>query len=207
MTSRHVVFGFLPLLVYVFPPQPQVGGVKCCPPFSDNRLIFFQPKALLVDRAKHKSWKSVKDSSLKKVRLIPTSTEDKACQFKPQSRPPLVRSVTVGTNSKEALSPGTGLTKTPPRQYQVELFRAVTENERNSLVYLPTGLGKTVVAAMVLQRLLGLNPGRQAYFLVDSNALAMQQVGLRKFCVAFEDSFVACVYFSLFFFFFGSVVR
>ena len=45
-----------------------------------------------------------------------------------------------------------------------------------SLVYLPTGLGKTLVAAMVLQKMLRINPDRQAYFLVETNALALQQV-------------------------------
>lgn len=71
-----------------------------------------------------------------------------------------------------------GMTRTPPRAYQEELFSAVMECEQNSLVYLPTGLGKTLVASMVLRRLLDLNPDRQTFFLVETTALAMQQVNL-----------------------------
>lgn len=52
----------------------------------------------------------------------------------------------------------------------------VMKNERNALVYLPTGLGKTLVAAMVLKKMLHCNPERQAVFLVETNALAIQQV-------------------------------
>lgn len=87
-----------------------------------------------------------------------------------------MRCVDVGSTVDPATSPGEGLTKSAPRSYQVELFRAVTESASNSLVYLPTGLGKTLVATMVLSRLLECNPDRQAFFLVETNALAMQQV-------------------------------
>lgn len=147
--------------------------MKCYPPLSDNRLIFFQHKALLVDEINVKNWKAVKDTYLSKVKLMPPSKEDIEREFKPRKRPPLVRFV---GNQKEASAPEVGLTKSYPRPYQIELFRIVTECERNSLVYLPTGLGKTLVAAMVLRHLLELNPERQAYFVVETSALAMQQV-------------------------------
>lgn len=68
------------------------------------------------------------------------------------------------------------LTRTNPRDYQIELFKLVMETERNALVYLPTGLGKTLVATMVVKKMLSLNPERQAVFLVETNALAIQQV-------------------------------
>ncbi|CAM9305781.1 unnamed protein product [Pylaiella littoralis] len=93
---------------------------------------------------------------------------NKEWQFEPLERPPLVRGEDTETD-------GLGLTSNEPRNYQVELFRAVMECQRNSLVYLPTGLGKTLVASMVLKRLLDLNPGRQAFFLVETTALAVQQ--------------------------------
>lgn len=207
--------------------------MKCYPPLSDNRLIFFTHKALLVDLQRHKSWKSARDSSLREVRHMPAGREEEDRRFTPRSRwPPLIRShvaaapsrlappsgaaVAAATTSAFAASDpmsdrggrrrrerggggGSGggggdgighgnvaidgrqqqqqqLTRSTPRGYQEELYAAVMGSERNSMVYLPTGLGKTLVACMVLRRMLDLNPGRQAYFLVETTALAMQQV-------------------------------
>eukprot|EP00752_Nemacystus_decipiens_P002257 g2138.t1 len=201
--------------------RKKVGGVKCYPPLSDNRLIFFTHKALLVDLVRHKSWKTARDSSLRNVSHLPAAKEEQGRRFTPRRWPPLIRSNgapslhPVGTTAKKtsgltsAASPiidpaggrrqsgggggggggggrghsriiaeGAGaqtLTRSTPRGYQEELFSAVMGSERNSMVYLPTGLGKTLVACMVLRRLLDLNPGRQAYFLVETTALAMQQ--------------------------------
>lgn len=133
-------------------------------------------------------------SSLRRVRCLPAHTEEeREWHFKPLNWPPLVRRTPGGggggggsepKQQAEARESGLGgesadvlgLTRSKPRSYQVELFRSVMESERNSLVYLPTVLGKTVVAGMVLKRLLDLNPGRQAFFLVDTTALAVQQV-------------------------------
>ena len=161
---------------FVRPPIVQIGAVRCHPPLSDNQLIFFLRKALLVDQVKPKTWRVARDTSLCSVPLMPPCEGKTSTRYTPKTRPPLVRSVAnssldVGTFPRE-----TELANTPPRAYQSELFRLVMESERNSLVYLPTGLGKTLVAAMVLQRLLQLNPERQAFFLVETNALAIQQV-------------------------------
>lgn len=162
----------------------QIGGVKCYPPLSDNELIFFQHKALLVDNVSPKNWKAVRNSSLKKVQVLPATPGEKKRQFKPRTWLPLVRHAAASdkANAKRRAGVGMGLTKTTPRPYQVELFRSVIESERNSLVYLPTGLGKTLVAAMVIKRLLELNKDKQAFFLVETNALAMQQVGFPCVC-------------------------
>ncbi|CAN0172944.1 unnamed protein product, partial [Laminaria digitata] len=102
---------------------------------------------------------------------------EKKRRYKPRTWPALVRHVAASDKTGAKKHSGVGLTKTAPRPYQVELFRGVMESERNSLVYLPTGLGKTLVAAMVIKRLLELNDDKQAFFLVETNALAMQQVG------------------------------
>lgn len=60
-----------------------------------------------------------------------------------------------------------------PRRYQLELFcRAATWH---SLVFLPTGSGKTLVAAMVVRRVRERNPGRVAVFLADRIPLVHQQ--------------------------------
>ena len=145
---------------------------------SDNELIFFQHKALLVDNERTKNWKAVRTSSLKKVPVLPGPPGEEKRQFKRRNWLPLVRHVaaTGKANARRHSEEGIGLTKTTPRAYQVELFRSVIESERNSLVYLPTGLGKTLVVAMVIKRLLELNTDKQAYFLVETNALAIQQV-------------------------------
>lgn len=138
-----------------------------------------------MEQARPRTWRDAKDTSLKSVPLMPALDAEKLCRFTPKERPPLIKSIADGTYHGDEPSPshdGVGLTNTPPRAYQSELFRSVLGCERNSLVYLPTGLGKTLVAAMVLQRLLELNPGRQAFFLVEANALAMQQVRTSTIC-------------------------
>ncbi|XP_001631543.2 uncharacterized protein LOC5511133 isoform X2 [Nematostella vectensis] len=65
------------------------------------------------------------------------------------------------------------LAKDTPRDYQRELF--ISAIQRNSLVYLPTGSGKTLVAAMVISCMLKLNPDKMAVFVVDRINLAHQQ--------------------------------
>ena len=64
-------------------------------------------------------------------------------------------------------------TKDPPREYQTELFLQALR--RNTLVYLPTGSGKTLIAAMVLSCMKKLNPDKLMVFLVDRIPLAYQQ--------------------------------
>ena len=65
------------------------------------------------------------------------------------------------------------LTRHNPRDYQRELFLSATR--RNTLVYLPTGSGKTLIAAMVLSCMKKLNPDKLMAFLVDRVPLAYQQ--------------------------------
>ena len=64
-------------------------------------------------------------------------------------------------------------TKDPPRKYQQELFLQALQ--RNTLVYLPTGSGKTLIAAMVLSCMKKLNPDKLMVFLVDRIPLVYQQ--------------------------------
>ena len=65
------------------------------------------------------------------------------------------------------------LTKDSPREYQKELFLQALQ--RNTLVYLPTGSGKTLIAAMVLNCMKKLNPDKLMVFLVDRIPLVYQQ--------------------------------
>lgn len=60
-----------------------------------------------------------------------------------------------------------------PRPYQIECFLAAAL--RNSIVYLPTGAGKTLVAAMLISLYHKLNPQKVAILIVDRVPLAHQQ--------------------------------
>ena len=65
------------------------------------------------------------------------------------------------------------LTRQNPRDYQRELF--LSAMRRNTLVYLPTGSGKTLIAAMVLSCMKKLNPNKLMVFLADRVPLVYQQ--------------------------------
>ena len=65
------------------------------------------------------------------------------------------------------------LTRLVPRDYQRELFLSAMRG--NTLVYLPTGSGKTLIAAMVMGCMKKLNAGKVMVFLVDRVPLAYQQ--------------------------------
>ncbi|KAL3841905.1 hypothetical protein ACJMK2_019994 [Sinanodonta woodiana] len=59
------------------------------------------------------------------------------------------------------------------RDYQEELF--VKAMERDTVCFLPTGTGKTLVSVMVIESCLRQNPTRQVLFLVDRVLLVLQQ--------------------------------
>lgn len=65
--------------------------MKCMPPHSDNMLIFFGYKAVLLDGEKIKSWKHARQTSLADIKVMPKNNEDKGRQFKSRSWPPLIR--------------------------------------------------------------------------------------------------------------------
>ena len=73
------------------------------------------------------------------------------------------------------------LTEDSPREYQKELFLQALQ--RNTLVYLPTGSGKTLIAAMVLNCMKKVNPDKLMVFLVDRIPLVYQQSDYIKYQV------------------------
>lgn len=60
-----------------------------------------------------------------------------------------------------------------PRGYQVELFEKC--HSTDSIIFLPTGTGKTLCAAMLISYMLKQNPKRSVLFLVDKVLLVFQQ--------------------------------
>ena len=60
-----------------------------------------------------------------------------------------------------------------PRCYQLECFSASIS--RNSIIYLPTGTGKTLIAALVMAYMKNVNPQKLVLFLVDRVPLVFQQ--------------------------------
>ncbi|KAL8618754.1 hypothetical protein ACOMHN_015164 [Nucella lapillus] len=77
--------------------------------------------------------------------------------------------------------------RTRPRKYQVELMRKAMAHD-STVVYLPTGTGKTLAAMMTLSCMLTLNSTRPVLFLVDKVLLVLQQaryiineLGIREF--------------------------
>ena len=83
---------------------------------------------------------------------------------RPKSHPPLTLRTTdlLAQPTKQSL-----------RGYQRELYRHCMRGNR--VVYLPTGMGKTLVGASVLSHMLRLNPTRQVVFIVDRVLLVVQQ--------------------------------
>ena len=70
------------------------------------------------------------------------------------------------------------LTQDKPRDYQRGLFLKAMEG--NSLVYLPTGCGKTLIAAMAIACMSYLNTEKVAVFLAPKTPLVQQQFNYIK---------------------------
>ena len=82
-----------------------------------------------------------------------------------------------------------------PRTYQIELYTAGLLE--NSIIYLPTGSGKTMVAAMCVAYMKKLNPNKKIFFVCDRIPLVFQQgyyleqqcsLSVGKFCSESKES-------------------
>jgi hypothetical protein len=60
-----------------------------------------------------------------------------------------------------------------PREYQIELY--VCALLENSVIYLPTGAGKTMIAAMICAYMKKINPEKRIFFVTDRIPLVFQQ--------------------------------
>ncbi|MFT4261717.1 MAG: DEAD/DEAH box helicase [Candidatus Woesearchaeota archaeon] len=79
--------------------------------------------------------------------------------------------------------------KITPRLYQEKIFNAAVSN--NTLVVLPTGLGKTAVAAMMIHNRLANYKGSKIIFLAPTKPLAQQhEKTLKEYLPVYEDKIV-----------------
>jgi hypothetical protein len=67
----------------------------------------------------------------------------------------------------------------PPREYQIELYLCALIN--NSVIYLPTGAGKTLIAAMLTVYMKKINPEKKIFFVSDRIPLVFQQASYLRF--------------------------
>ena len=147
-----------------------------------NQLICFKMENIFFlnrgyEEIKGKKLKSIKDK-LKacglqvvniKSQLSKTVFSEEETAFRaPPSEPLVYCDVTRLTRERV-----NNLTQHAPRDYQMELFEHALYG--NSLVFLPTGSGKTLVAAMVLSCMKRLNPKKLMVFITDRVPLVYQQ--------------------------------
>lgn len=146
-----------------------LGNVTLCGPNKEG-VICFSISHVEITSKKYKAWKdALNDPPYNKI-------ERRELSFsKPQPQKVISRPATplVLSDLKENASIIQNLTAIRPRTYQVELFFYSLQG--NSIMYLPTGAGKTLVSAMVIHRMVQLNPSKKAVFLVDRVPLVFQQ--------------------------------
>lgn len=88
---------------------------------------------------------------------------------------------TSGTSANQSYLGG----KIEPREYQISLFRDAIE--RNTLIVLPTGLGKTIIAALVADHVLRKN-NEKVIFLAPTRPLISQHFDTLKKLLDLDDS-------------------
>ena len=72
--------------------------------------------------------------------------------------------------------------KTTPREYQNKIFQ--TAREKNTLVVLPTGIGKTLIALLLTIDRLKLYPGSKTLFLAPTKKNFQNYLQIYKFLPA-----------------------
>ncbi len=110
---------------------------------------------------------SLQSFGVEVIKIVPSEV---ISQSRQSSEPMKYCDITDLTNTSHEID---CLTRQNPRNYQRELFLAAMRG--NTVVYLPTGSGKTLIAAMVFSCMKKLNPRKFMVFIVDRVPLAYQQ--------------------------------
>ncbi len=71
-----------------------------------------------------------------------------------------------------------------PRKYQLELFKSAID--KNTLIVLPTGLGKTAIAMLLAAKRFLNYPNKKIIFLAPTKPLVEQQM------IAFKEKCIYC---------------
>ena len=144
--------------------------------FSANQVYFYNRR----EEKKWKKWSEAKDSlqtmgiSVKSRSTMPGDSAILA-NSRPREAPSHLVYCDVTLTSRNTISK---LTEDKPREYQRSLFLKAMEG--NSLVYLPTGCGKTLIAAMAIACMSYLNSDKVAVFLAPKTPLVQQQFNYIK---------------------------
>ena len=154
-----------------------VGGIRIV---EEDMLICFKIENVYF----RKGFEVIKDKRLKKIKdrlvacglpivnvshLSKMLSQDDGAGRSEESAVPMVYCDTHALNPREMES----WTRDTPRDYQQELSQYALQE--NSLIYLPTGSGKTLIAAMVISCMKKLNPKKLMVFLTDRIPLVYQQ--------------------------------
>ena len=154
----------------------KVGAVNnslCPDPTNDDAFALLKAKMVNIGGVSVSSWSDARNSGrighLKTVHqtLVKVRNNDMMMSNLKMDLPDTIRV------QREAQVPK--LLVPTPREYQEEVFKRVMETDKNAFVVLPTGMGKTLLASMFLERMLEFNPQRKGLFIVETNALASQQ--------------------------------
>lgn len=143
----------------------------------ENTLICFKIENVYFKKGyeeiRGKRLKHIKEKllryGLEVVNISQLQLPDAIEQNETPSEPLIYCDVRNGLTKEQVFS----FTKQIPRGYQLEMFLEALRG--NTLVYLPTGSGKTLIAAMVLSCMKKLNPNKLMVFLVDRIPLVYQQ--------------------------------
>jgi RNA-dependent RNA polymerase len=165
---------------------PKRIGVFC---FSSNKVCFHFPDTGAREQVSRKNWKALQEKyecwvekrsfeSFYPAKAVDSSNENTMKVVEAVEPQEIVPSIVFPTIEIMRLINPNSLTKTNPRKYQIELLLFASLS--NTLVYLPTGCGKTLVSAMYISLMKILNPKRLIVFLVSKVPLAYQQAHYLK---------------------------